>query len=207
MPENATIGLIVLGGVLLLVALVGGKFKIFGAEIESTPSKLSRFAAFVIGLICLLVGIGNESETPKQREEPPVAVSPTTPPPATPLAASDSGTTAPTVAAPVPVTAVTDAPSVPLPNLAGLWHDGNGTGVQIVQQGARLHFEAANLISGQLVVGEGVLRGRQIELTTTTNTGLVATGTGVVGVGDAVMNFTMRDAVNGSYTFGLARMP
>jgi hypothetical protein len=57
-----------------------------------------------------------------------------------------------------------------------------------------------------MVVGEGVLNGRQIQLTTTTNTGLVATGSGVLGAGDSVMNFTMQDMVNGRYTFGLQRM-
>ena len=190
MPESVAIGLIVLGGVLLLVALVGGKFKLFGAEVESTPSRVSRFAAFLLGCVCLLAGIGLSSQT----ADPPPSPEPEPVP-----------TPAP---APAPTPASTPIAFEPasLPDLAGIWHDGSGTGVQITQQGARLHFEAANFLNGRQVVGEGVLRGRQIDLTTTTSDGLVATGTGVLGIGDTLMNFTMQDMVTGRYTFALQRM-
>jgi hypothetical protein len=40
MPQTLAIGVLVLGGILLLIALLGGNFKLFGAEIsESVSSK------------------------------------------------------------------------------------------------------------------------------------------------------------------------
>jgi PQQ-dependent catabolism-associated CXXCW motif protein len=54
MPQTLTIGIIVLGAVMLLLALVSGGFKIFGSEIPGVASRSARIIAFVIGFV--LVG-------------------------------------------------------------------------------------------------------------------------------------------------------
>jgi hypothetical protein len=58
MPSDPSIAIMVLGGVLLLIALLGGKFKIFGVEILEKTGPLSRTVAGLIGLVLLMVGIG-----------------------------------------------------------------------------------------------------------------------------------------------------
>ena len=62
MPSSVPIAALVLGGVLVLVALVGGNFKLFGAEVGSAPSGCLRVVAFVLG--CLLLAVGLEIRLP-----------------------------------------------------------------------------------------------------------------------------------------------
>jgi hypothetical protein len=58
MPQSISIAVLVLGGVLLLVAITGGKFKIFEAEIDSAvSSKLVRLISGAIGLILITVAL------------------------------------------------------------------------------------------------------------------------------------------------------
>lgn len=55
MPEGIQIGLLVLGGVLILIAILGGNFKLFGAEVTATVSNVYlRFVAFLLGVFLLL---------------------------------------------------------------------------------------------------------------------------------------------------------
>ena len=56
MPQSMAIGAFVLGAVLLLISLVRGGFKIFGAEISGTAGFLGRPVAFVIGIILIVTG-------------------------------------------------------------------------------------------------------------------------------------------------------
>jgi hypothetical protein len=52
MPQSIMIGLLVLGGVLLLIAITGGQFKIFAAEVDSpVSSKPVRLMAGLLGLM------------------------------------------------------------------------------------------------------------------------------------------------------------
>ena len=53
MPQTLTIGIFVLGAVMLLLALVSGGFKIFGSEIPGVASRSARIIAFVIGAVLL----------------------------------------------------------------------------------------------------------------------------------------------------------
>ena len=206
MPESAAIGLIVLGGVLLLVGLVGGKREIFGAKVEGTPSRISRAAAFLVGCVCLLAGIGlmvPDEPTPDERGETAVAredsrerrtaedAPPVEPPPEAERYAPEPP--------PEP-----EEPPERRPQLAGVWHDGSGTTVRIHQAGPRLRFEGTNTMHGYHVVGEGMLEGRLIELTTTTSYGLVSSGTGVVSADGTTIQFTMSGGYGG-YTFALQR--
>ena len=58
MPQSISIAVLVLGGVLLLVAITGGKFKIFEAEVDSAvSSKLVRLISGAIGLILITVAL------------------------------------------------------------------------------------------------------------------------------------------------------
>lgn len=109
MPENLKIGAFVFGAILVLIALLGGNFKLFGAEIAATISnRFLRFIAFSLGTIFLVVAVhspnsGNISVVPT----PPLQVtqspssspspqllqsspSPTNPPPGSPQANSSS---------------------------------------------------------------------------------------------------------------------
>lgn len=56
MPQSIQIGLLVLGGVLILIAILGGNFKVFGAEVTATVSNVFlRFVAFLLGVFLLWV--------------------------------------------------------------------------------------------------------------------------------------------------------
>jgi hypothetical protein len=58
MPQSIAIGLLVLGGVLLLVAITGGNFKIFGAEVDSPVSSTPiRFLAGLLGGALILTAL------------------------------------------------------------------------------------------------------------------------------------------------------
>ena len=79
MPPNVQIGLLILGGVLILIAFLGGNFKLFGAEVMATlSSRFLRFVAFLFGVL-LLVAVWQPypNEVPRNPPEPP---NPTAPP-------------------------------------------------------------------------------------------------------------------------------
>ena len=57
MPGSVTIALVVLGGVLVLIAVLGGKFKIWGAEIEDSTGNPGRIAAGILGVVFILIAI------------------------------------------------------------------------------------------------------------------------------------------------------
>ncbi|MGG6237139.1 hypothetical protein ACQ4N7_00750 [Nodosilinea sp. AN01ver1] len=62
MPDSTQIGFLVIGGILILIAIVGGNFKLFGAEVASTVSnKFLRFVAFVLGVFLLILAVGLSS--------------------------------------------------------------------------------------------------------------------------------------------------
>lgn len=58
MPQSIMIGLLVLGGVLLLIAITGGNFKIFDAEVDSpVKSAPVRILSGVLGLVFIAVAL------------------------------------------------------------------------------------------------------------------------------------------------------
>ena len=58
MPDNLGIGFFVLGAVLILIALVGGKFKIFVAEVSpAVTSPFIRIIAFALGVTFILLSL------------------------------------------------------------------------------------------------------------------------------------------------------
>lgn len=86
MPQTLTIGIFVLGAVMLLLALVSGGFKIFGSEMPGVANRSARIIAFVLGLV--LVGFSlihfREEPGPKGGDDHP-----------TPAPASSGGDGAP----------------------------------------------------------------------------------------------------------------
>lgn len=60
MPGSLAIGAFVLGAVLLLVAVVGGQFKVFAAEVSGSVGPVARGFAGVLGLVFVLVGLSKE---------------------------------------------------------------------------------------------------------------------------------------------------
>jgi len=58
MPEDLKIGAFVFGAILVLIALLGGNFKLFGAEVAATISnRFLRFVAFALGTTFLVVAM------------------------------------------------------------------------------------------------------------------------------------------------------
>lgn len=53
MPQSVAIGILALGAVLLLLALAGGSFKIFGSEMPTAANRTARVIAFAIGIVLL----------------------------------------------------------------------------------------------------------------------------------------------------------
>ena len=56
MPQTLAIGALVLSAVLILIAVLGGRFKIFGVEIQGTSGRVGRIIAGFVGLL-ILVGL------------------------------------------------------------------------------------------------------------------------------------------------------
>jgi hypothetical protein len=72
MPTTLGIGSLVLGGVLLLISVVGGRFKIFGAEVAGEAGKSGRLFAGVVGILLLVLAfaipIANEAASRAEAE-------------------------------------------------------------------------------------------------------------------------------------------
>lgn len=75
MPENLIITAFIFGAILILLALVGGRFKVFGAEISGTVGKLARTIAFGLGAIIITFTL---LEILRQTKPPPVSPPPVT---------------------------------------------------------------------------------------------------------------------------------
>jgi len=61
MPTSLSIGAFVLGAVLLLISVVSGGFKIFGAEVSGSSGRLGRLVAFVAGVVLIITGFLHEA--------------------------------------------------------------------------------------------------------------------------------------------------
>jgi hypothetical protein len=65
MPQSITIGAFIFGAILVLIAILGGNFKLFGAEIATTISNpFLRFLAFMLGVVFLLISIAGNNPNP-----------------------------------------------------------------------------------------------------------------------------------------------
>ncbi len=121
MPQNITTAAFVLGAVLLLLALIGGGFKIFGAEVNNSVNRWVRVTAFILGAFFLMVGLFNPFE-----RIPPSSTSSTT-----------LSSASPSPPKPSPSSAQID--------LSGTWRDNFGNITQIVQQGDTFQATASGI--------------------------------------------------------------
>ena len=81
MPQSLSIGVFVLGAVLLLLSLVSGGFKIFGSEMPGAANRVARGAAFVIGLFLIGFALWHYSDAQKEASNPTPAPAPQPGPP------------------------------------------------------------------------------------------------------------------------------
>jgi hypothetical protein len=73
MPQSILIAIFVLGAVLILIAIVGGKFKIFGAEVSGNVGRAGRAVSAVIGTVLIIFGLFksfNSSGVPDNNQNP-----------------------------------------------------------------------------------------------------------------------------------------
>jgi len=141
MPQNITTAAFVLGAVLLLISLLGGGFKIFGAEVRSSVSGWGRVTSFILGVFFLIVGLFNPFERTL-----PSSTSSTTP------------SASPSPPKPSPSSAQID--------ISGTWVDNFGTITQIVQQGDTFQATASGTECGGRRFqssGGGTVRGNIVE--------------------------------------------
>ncbi len=92
MPSSIAIAAFVLGAVLLLIAVLGGQFKIYAAEVSGSVGGRVRILAGVLGAFFIVVGLlGNPfgSTTTGPTPIPPTAITPGSPA----LSASAGGVT------------------------------------------------------------------------------------------------------------------
>ena len=64
MPENIAIAAFVLGAVMLLISIVGGQFKLFGAEVTAKVGPSGRILAGIAGAILIGFGIHDSLDKP-----------------------------------------------------------------------------------------------------------------------------------------------
>ena len=76
MPQSLSIGVFVLGAVLLLISLVSGGFKIFGSEMPGATGKIARGVAFVIGLFLIGFALYHYGDAQKEAPKPGPAPAP-----------------------------------------------------------------------------------------------------------------------------------
>jgi hypothetical protein len=162
MPQSVTIAAFVLGAVLLLIAILHGGFKIFGAEVDGTAGRFGRIFAGLLGVI--LIAIGLFSPLYKQSPQPAggpqkTASDASSSGEATP---ANTGTTQKQVDQAQPGKAGTEqSQSEQAVNIAGTWRDEDGSEFQITQHGNAFTMR----ITGMDYQGSssGVLHGRDFE--------------------------------------------
>jgi len=76
MPPNLSIGAFVLGGVLLLLSVVSGGFKLFGAEVTGSAGRTGRVVAFMAGVVLIVTGFLHDGPEPPTRVADPTASAP-----------------------------------------------------------------------------------------------------------------------------------
>ena len=81
MPDNTKNVLLVLGAVLILVAILGGNFELFGAKVGQTISDLRlRFASFFLGALFIILTALPPSPPTQERPSPTPISTPTSSP-------------------------------------------------------------------------------------------------------------------------------
>jgi hypothetical protein len=159
MSPGITTAAFVLGAVLLLIAILHGGFKIFGAEVDGTAGRFGRILAGLLGVILIGIGLFNSVSRPLSQ---PASGSEKTASDGSSLGAATSTSTPQSQTQPGKAEA-NQSQSEQTVNIAGTWHDAEGNEFQISQHGneftiriTAMSYEASS---------SGVLHGHDFERT------------------------------------------
>jgi hypothetical protein len=198
MPQNLHIAAFVFGAVLILISLVGGRFRIFGAEISDQVGKVGRTLAFLLGLVFILLPFG----MPPPASEPKAVM----PEPAT----EASARSAPTMPAadPAPVAVAQPPARSPLPpvvaNIGGAWIADDGALIQVTQDANRFTFTSRRA-DGVVSWGQGVVKGNTLQTEYQSNIPSFGQGQARISTDGASIQGSYSDSALGNYTQNFQR--
>lgn len=144
MPTTLTIGFFVFGAVLVLIALLGGKFKIFIVVIASTTASVAvRFIAFVLGAVFLALAWYMDLTNVRAASAPvpPMVVAGTS----LPSLEMASSTPQPAQTDPISIPSNTPVPSQPDPIdfILNYWQDVSNSNLERAWMQLSPHFRQA----------------------------------------------------------------
>jgi len=192
MPESLTIAAFVFGAVLILLSLVGGEFKLYGAEVSGKASKFGRVVAFGLGVGLIIMGLS--------RDERPKAAAGGNEQAAN--ANTNPGNTT------NPVTTRDRLPEFPplvQVNLTGVWTDDYGDIIRINQNGDTFDFVAENYSTHVAGRGHGTVHGQNFTNSYQTNRPSTGSGSGMISADGMQTTGTYFDSLVGRYTLVLYR--
>jgi len=192
MPESLTIAAFVFGAVLILLSLVGGEFKLYGAEVSGKASKFGRVVAFALGVGLIIMGLTRDDRPkPASGGNEPAANANTNP----------VGTTNPV--------ATRERLPEPLPpvqvSLTGVWTDDFGDIIRINQSGDTFDFVAENYTTHVSGRGHGTVHGQNFTNSYQTNRPSTGSGSGMISADGMQTTGTYFDSLVGRYTLVLYR--
>lgn len=197
MPQGITIAAFVLGSVFLLLALVGGGFKIFGAEISGKIGPLARAVAGVLGSILVLGGLLHWFDPriepqPENEHRQNVGAnenkSDPAPPPQNQLKEKVAG-----------------KPAEEIVDVSGNWADGIGTEFSITQVGESFTFRSVNPYNRTSSNGSGTIRGHRFTSSFQTSIPSVGRGSGTISEDGHTISGNFYDSSVGQYTLTLVK--
>jgi hypothetical protein len=194
MPESLTIAAFVFGAVLILLSLVGGEFKLYGAEVSGKASKFGRVVAFALGVGLIIMGLA--------RDRPPNPAVGGNEQPAN--ANANPGSTS------NPVATRDRLPESPPPiqmSLTGVWTDDYGDVIRITQIGDSFEFVAENYSTHVAGRGRGTVHGQSFTNSYQTNRPSTGSGSGMISADGMQTTGTYFDSMVGRYTLVLYRKP
>lgn len=191
MPQNITIAAFVLGSVLLLIALLGGSFKIFNAEVASPVGTLLRLSAFLLSVFFFLISfLSVFVELPKP------------PRPETVDASGGGGTTESPSLPSSPQPRTSERPPQPpkVSDLSGTWRDSRGTVYIVTQKGNEIDFVGSNAKTGIVVSGTGTVLGNELEVDYQININATGIGKAIISDGGKKLTGNYNDSFYGTYS-------
>jgi len=192
MPESLTIAAFVFGAVLILLSLVGGEFKLYGAEVSGKAGKLGRTVAFALGVGFIVLGLvrGDKPGSAAGGTEPPVNAN------------YNSGGNAGQVTA---RDRLPEQLPPAQPNLTGVWTDDYGDIIRITQIGDSFEFVSENYTTHVAGRGRGTVHGQSFTNSYQTNRPSTGSGSGMISADGTQTSGTYFDSVAGRYTLVLYR--
>jgi hypothetical protein len=197
MPEIIETGAFVFGAVLVLLALVSGGFKIFGAEVSGTAGQLARVIAFFLGLFFVSVGLwrsgGRSPVEERSAGGSPIAE----------RSGGSHGSVEERSSGASSIGERRDGPSPvqDLPTIAGTWIDSTGSIFEVTRTGPdTFSFKGRNARTGLYSEGAGSIKGRQFYSTFVTSIPSTGTGTGALSPDGRELTGTFTDSSLGVYS-------